>query len=65
MARPERTREESGQPDSDTIFKTAIRARFEQAESAAHAASRERNPVESAKQTEIANACARLLNLLP
>ncbi|MDA8092575.1 MAG: hypothetical protein M0T84_01495 [Betaproteobacteria bacterium] len=64
MARPERTREESA-PDSDALFKTAVRARFEQAEAAAHAASRERNPVESAKQTEIANACARLLNLLP
>ena len=63
MARPERTREESGQPDSD--FKTAIRARFEQSETAANAAARDRNPVESAKQTEIANACARLLNLLP
>ena len=65
MARPERSREESGQPDSDAIFKTAIRARFEQSEAAANAAARDRNPVESAKQTEIANACARLLNLLP
>ena len=65
MARPERTREESVKPDSDDIFKTAVRARFELAEYAAHSATRDRNPVESAKQTEIANACARLLNLLP
>ena len=65
MARPDRPREESAQQDSDALFKTAVRARFEQAEAAAHAASRERNPVEAAKQTEIANACARLLNVLP
>ncbi len=65
MARPERAREGMDAPDPDSIFRTAVRARFEQAEAAANAASRERNPVEAAKHTEIANACARLLNLLP
>ena len=49
----------------DALFKSAVRARFEQAERAAHAAARDRNPTEAARQTEIANACAGLLRVLP
>ena len=67
MARPERGRDEAAEPkaDPDALFKSAVRGRHEQAERAAHAAARDHNPTEAARQTEIANACAGLLRVLP
>ncbi|MGC9237828.1 MAG: hypothetical protein ACP5GF_13225 [Thiomonas sp.] len=62
MARPERSREEAAEPkaDPDAIFKTTVRARYEQAEREAYQA----NPAEAARHHAIANACAGLLRVL-